>query len=249
MADTFEYLVGATAYIFVYPQNDDERFPDSFERVQEAFQRFYDKALDLDRVKRVVRELARLSFITLVEDRYAGEVIEANDHHYDTRYRFLSDRKYKKFFKVSDSAGTIYRKVLSNPLFWEDLATDEAEELAAPEPGELNVEEVPAADRVVTISHNSEEGQILELSVSHIVGDLETNNAVANEAGDERDRLIAEGKATHGLLKAERISLSNLRTLIWNFFQEVAKKFEGRAVEWSVDKALMILSKLFEMME
>jgi hypothetical protein len=242
MDSAFDYIVAASAYVFVY-ESDELTFPEDEAAFQKSFQEFYRKEIDKDIARRILLELSNLGLIAVRHEKYAGTIISFKQGDFDQRYVELAESGYAKFIRPGDNANEIYRRTLNNNDFWRDLADEYQGIDAQPDPN------IPASDRVVTLSHNSEQGKLIIGALDRISDDLQTNNQIADEAGQDRDRLVAEAKAAKELIKGDRISISKLRTMIWSFFKEISDKFREKAAEWSVDEVLAVLAKILEMLK
>ena len=143
---------------------------------------------------------------------------------------------------MSHSAGEVYRRTIKNDRFWSDLE-------AAINGGDTQqvLDLVPASDRIVTILHNSEEGKVLISAIDNVIDNLETNNEIAAQAGQERDRLISEGKASRQIILGVDVSAKNLKNLVWSFFKEISIKFRAKSADWGVDKAMDLIEKILDL--
>lgn len=200
--------------------------------------------------QRVALRLQSLGFLRVVKDEYAGQYYEpASAGVMPFRIDRLKKNESAPGFIYALSGGpTLLSRAFANQKFWSDFEAGLDEEPEQGLQGTFDVDQVPASDRIVTLSHNSPEGQALAQAVQAVVDDLNVNNAVADEAGPERERLIAEGKASIELLRGERLRKSALIELIWKFLKEVAAKFKEKAVDWGVDHALEVMAKMMDLL-
>ena len=244
----FDYILGAVAYIYAYEREDGYKFSSDPIALSKDFADKYDHELPKEVADRVVDELDRLEFISLIRDKYAGTILQFDQDKFNSRYSNLADRSYRKFLSLAQPAPEIYLKAISNPQLWNDLG-EEGDFATESDRDAVQQERIPASDRLVTVSHNSDEGQLLQLSLDQIISELETNNAIAAEAGEDRERLIAEARASRELVLGEKISTGKLQSLVLSFFQEIGKKFREKASEWSVDKVISVLLKILELLK
>jgi len=243
----FDYLVGATAYLYAYEPDGGLRFPDTAAQIAEHFEKKYDHSIDIALANRILEELSRLEFIGLTIDKYAGELIEFDQDKFNSRYDSLSKENQKVFISIHSQALDFYERAISNEKLWKDLSLETDSGALSEDRGALD--RIPASDRIVTISHNSEDGQVLALSLTQIIDDLEKNNSIAAEAGGDRERLLAEAKASRELLRGETISSDKLKFLVLRFFEEIAKKFREQTATWTLDQVFSVLLKILDLLK
>ena len=240
MNNAYNYLVAAAAYVFAY-EEDEVEFPDNEAELSKRFLEFYGKEISVELSRRIIFSFGEVGLIGVVEEEYAGLIISFDQSNFDSTFGRLADAKHGKFIDVSQSAGEVYRRTINNDRFWADLET------ALKDGGDQQaIKLAPASDRIVTILHNSEEGKLLISSIDKIVDNLETNNEVAAQAGQDRDRLISEGKASRQIILGVEVSAKNLKNLVLSFFKEIYAKFKAKSAEWGVDKAMDLIEKIIE---
>jgi hypothetical protein len=108
---------------------------------------------------------------------------------------------------------------------------------------ERTIGEVPAADRFVKLDHNS-------AAYHEAIQSLEDLKKTLREANDypdpeDKDQRIAELSAVQRLLKAVRVRVSAVVTLIGSGLRYLASHFIGTAIDTAAHKVIETLTNLF----
>ena len=107
---------------------------------------------------------------------------------------------------------------------------------------ESNVGSIPAADRTVTLKHNSAEYQeTVEAGAQLERGIIEANDF---ESVEERDRLVAEVSAVRRLLQATRIRVAAVVELLRPLVEQTRAKLKDRLLGMAVAKFIALLGAL-----
>ena len=243
MTEPIEYVVAAAAYQHCLLKSGEFEFPKTVEDFVISLNSFYNCSIDKDIAAGVLRRLAALDFVVMRNDKYAGVIISAQQDSFDSRYLALCELKPEIFVRPMNDAWIFYSKSMNNPLLWADLSGEAIENIS-------NIDNnIPASDRVVTLTHNSEESRTVISAIECVVDDLETNNEIASEAGESRERLVSEGKAAIELIRGEKISWLKANGLILEFLKEIAKKFSSKVADWGLDGAIQIMHKILDLLK
>ncbi|MBD8618091.1 hypothetical protein IFT67_04075 [Sphingomonas sp. CFBP 13728] len=205
----------------------------------------YKVSFDAHAVDLILRQLSKWKMANIVDDEYAGELIQLgrarSDEAWDEADSVILGRAW-------EGGGGWFDRVFRNEKFWSAVEHELTDNLGAPIVTEPVNDPVPASDRIVTISHNSPEGTLIVSAINTALLDLDQNNLIAAEAGGERERLVAEGKASIELLKGERIKRGALIEVVWKFLKEIMSKFKEKSIDWGVDKSVAILEKMLDLL-
>lgn len=243
MDSAIDYLTAAVAYQHCLQNEDSWTFPKEASELCSSFEGFYSKKIEKRAADLVFRRLADFGLIQIREDRYAGLVVIVEQDAYDSRYLSCCDEFPSIFIRPRHEAWQFYRKAMASDDFWHDLGIELKNQ--SEDPIQKNfVSQIPASDRFVTLTHNSPEAKEIDGVIECIVTELRESNSIAEIAGADRDRLVAEGNASRDLLRGEQISWDKMRTLVLTFLKEVSKKFKDEAISWGVSKAIALISKL-----
>lgn len=104
---------------------------------------------------------------------------------------------------------------------------------------------LPASDRVVTLDHNSIAHDEADAALADVVLKVEQSNVGDPE---EKGRVVAEVNAARGLLKAAKVRITALATLVVGALGWVANQFAetaaGQAADWAIQKLIEYLPAL-----
>jgi hypothetical protein len=108
---------------------------------------------------------------------------------------------------------------------------------------ERNVASVPAADRIVTLNHNSPDYQ-------HMMSALETLEEVLRSTNDypdaeEKERVVAEISAGRRLLQAVKARAGAIATVVAVPATYLAKQFMGKAVGDAAQVVIDFVTRIF----
>ncbi len=242
MARPLEYIVASAAYQYCFEEEDSFAFPKTVDGFIDQFNFRYSCKMTPDLGRSVLKNLRDLGFIRIVEDKYAGLIISADQTQFDNAFSLSCSKRPDIFLSPISDGAIFYNNALSNSQLWSDLqSSDWSSDLVSLE---SEFEAVPASDRFVTLTHNSPEYKEIDGAIDNALIDLQENNFIAEAAGSDRDRLIAEGKAARSLISGEIISWEKLRSVVLSFLREVSKKFKEESIKWGVAKALTVVTKL-----
>ncbi|NYF33933.1 hypothetical protein [Sphingopyxis sp. JAI108] len=245
MASALDYLVAATIYRFAY-EGHNFSFPDSIDGLQSNLEEYYAVKFDQGVSDKLAKALGTMGVINYSDDRYAGIIISADQNRVNEIFDNLCAQGgiYKS---IDDIANSFYKKVISNDDFWKDLRR-ELSEAGETRSGEYEVV-IPAADRTVTVLHNSPEGKEISGVLDTVIDDLSHNNEIAVSAGSDRQRYIAEAKSARELMRGETIRRQAVYEVLWKFFRELLAKFKEKSLEWGIDKVLNLLDDILDLIK
>lgn len=218
-----------------------ERMPLDVSEFGLVFKSAFDVELADEWSEKLIGRLAQLQFVNVDDDKYIGRTISTSKA--TIEYRFGRVARQANIFGRARANGREWlKRVFSASAFWEDLAQSPASE---PDSEDM-LGEIPASDRTVTVLHNSEDGKVLNSGLDLIEQDLSTNNEVADEAGEDRERLLSEVKASRTLLWSERLRVDVLRSVILKFLKEISEKFKVKSVDWGVSQMIDVIEHILK---
>lgn len=245
MSGPLDYLVAAASYRYSYIEEKDFSFPSSAMELARELGDYYQANVDVGVAERVIQEMSRLGILSYSQDKYAGPEISANSENIDSKYEEMSLKDPQIFRPLSLGTREFFIRVLANPVFW----TDVNEQLVHEAVGDHTKDIIPAADRFVTILHNSDEGKLIDASLDMVINDLNHNNEIADSAGSDRPRFIAEAKASREVLRGETIRRSALIEVVWKFFRELLGRFKQKASDWGIEKVISLLDQMLDLIK
>lgn len=199
--------------------------------------------VDLDEVilSRALFLMDDLNLIRIDEDVYAGQFITLQKTSFSSQFKEVAEQ-------VPDSPlATVLRgrrqwieQVLDNAAFWEEARKPSATD------GETLDEQVPASDRMVTLLHNSPERLEIATGLEALSESLRTNNEVAAELGDDRERISAELEASRAGIQPERIRAGFIRETVLKVLRELGTKLKDKAMELGVDRLIVLFETLLD---
>lgn len=175
---------------------------ESDDEIRGVFYSGYEREISDQQIDFLVKRLAKLGFIKVYRDEYAGNFYTATyGISLGTRAGMVPDKPEFAIFKKAINEGRpLLWRVFENPKFWEDLDA-EIDNLADVETSsDLDVvSDIPASDRVVTLTHNQQVE--LESKTQKIIEVVEKQNQIDGDIS-LRSKIIGQLKAGLELIRA-----------------------------------------------
>ena len=193
---------------------------ESDDDIWRIFHNAYGRELSDPQMQLLVKRLAKLGFIKVYRDEYAGTFYTAAyGISLGTRAGMVPDKaEFSIFKKAISEGGPLLRRVFENPKFWEDLEIeiDENADEATANDSEI-VTDIPASDRVVTLTHNQQVE--LEVQTTEIIEAVEKQNQIDGDPS-LRSKILGQLKAGLELIRAsifdaQLMYLTLVETLKW----------------------------------
>lgn len=209
----------------------------------------YGWALEDPELEKALAKLARWGFVEISFDRYAGESLRFTRLSTDEALHGIKPVELGEFIKSARVQGvSFFKQVFANAHFWEDLAGDAVPELLQTDliaDGPVNNDNsIPASDRVVSISDNRREVELLTSDIKGLVDEISTSNEVGMELGDERDLLKGELIAAETLVSQPVFRLGKLHILVMPVLRFLADKFASGAIGEMAKRIIQLIIDL-----
>jgi hypothetical protein len=108
------------------------------------------------------------------------------------------------------------------------------------------VQEVPAADRIVPLDHNSPEYREAVNALEEVAEAVRSNNEYANEDPEDRNQRLVELEAAEKLLEAPRVSESAIKIFAIRTLRYLGDKFADHAIGLLAGAAITALLALLQ---
>lgn len=191
----------------------------------------YSQKFEDHQIEKVIRQLQAWDCVTVIDDKYAGQVIQFYRSTLDKSIGRLRELGHEDLLEgAAISRGTLFLKVFENKSFWEDFDNDPISQPLVTEEITDLVSHVPASDRIVLRSDNQPELDVLHADIGALSNEICTNNEVSVELGDEKDLIQGELKAADTLISQPIFRLSRLTNLILPALRYLAEKFASGAI-------------------
>ncbi len=235
MADALDYLAAAIADRIRSVGNDDEI--SSLAAIKSAFKKYGTMSDDV--AEAVARRLEYFGFLQRVTDKYAGTYfIPISGLNLLLRMGTIREDKNSSVFLSALGGGDrLFQRVFANNEFWQDVATD-IENIDSKNSQIVEILEVPAADRIVSLTHNQQ--LELESSSTELVDVLARENAIDGD-GDLRDRLLGQVRAARELIRAQSIRAYLLHETVMTVLTSLIERYQDQAIGQAAKKLLDLL--------
>lgn len=179
-----------------------------------------------------VRQLESWDLITIIKDKYAGETLRLYGAKTDEALSDVSALGNQELVTKARVGGVDwFNRVFSNEQFWRDVQDDPPAEIADEETATGPAEEfVPASDRIVSRSDNRVQLEVIQSDMRGLTDEIETNNEISVELGDEKEIIKGELSAADTLLDQPSFRFSRLTSLVLPALQFLADKFAAGAI-------------------
>lgn len=218
MVDPVEYL--AAAIILAVQDDTNTALPDNIQRVTSLLRDVFDITIGRDELWKAIRKLEEWSLVTVIDDEYAGEMLNL----YRSRVLRYEGAPSHTVEKALSGGVQWMGRVLGNDRFWSDFQTsDQGSDMNVQ--GDQSV--APASDRVVSFSDNQIDD--LEGQASEVIRAVEAQNQIADEAG-LREILLGQLKAGRELIRAGSFKLYIMQITLIDALHFLAKRYEREAI-------------------
>ncbi len=235
------YLVAAFGLGIMGSDAELVRTMNRSESFAEFFEALYNRKIPAENLEATLKMMADVKLIDIDDDPFAGRYISLQKTAFTSQFKLIAE-------ELPDSPIAIILRakrpwidsVLANEEFWKVAA---APPTGAASDDDHDLDEIPASDRSVTLLHNSPERAEIEHGLSDLVETLRTSNEVADQLGEERERISWELEAAKVAIRSERIRVGYIKDSVLKTLRELGKKLKEKAIDLGVDK----LISLFEM--
>lgn len=175
---------------------------ESDDDIWQIFKNNYGHELSQKQIDLLVKRLAKLGFIKVYRDEYAGTFYRATyGISLGTRAGMVPDKPEFSIFKKAINEGRpLLGRVFENPKFWQDLNAEIDDPTEAETTSDLDVvADIPASDRTVTLTHNQQVE--LEAQTQEIIEVVEKQNHIDGDVS-LRSKIIGQLKAGLELIRA-----------------------------------------------
>lgn len=237
MADPADYLVAAAV---TQMRAADNSALETLDDLKNAVEKNFPAYLEGERLNYLARMLESYGFITVTTDEYAGDYITPLSG-WGVSYRLNkikeADPKHGIIFAL-DRGYTLIERAFSNEKFWSDLDAKIASQGDTKFETILdNPEEIPASDRIVSLSHN--QFKEIDEGTAELLEALERDNGIPENPG-LKERLVGQINAGRELLRAGEFQLAIFQATMLSGLKEVSDRY-GDHVIGAAASALMTL--------
>lgn len=194
----------------------------------------YKWKIDALATEKVIRQLEAWRLISVINDKYAGEMLRLFGAKTDDALSYVSENGHQALVSNGLSGGVEwFKKVFGSTDFWVDLhndplaSVDDESDATGVNPSD---DLIPASDRIVTRSDNRAEIEVMESDFHGLVEELDSNNEVSIALGDEKDVINGELRTAETLISQPAFRLSKLSSLVLPALRYLAEKFASGAI-------------------
>lgn len=235
MANPVDYLVASAITLMRQADNSSLKTVDDLKTLVEGR---YRANLDGPRLQFLAKQLERLGFIGITRDRYAGEYITpASGWGVSNRLTKLADADPDHgLLYVLDGGERLLDRAFDNAEFWGDL---DREIEQSPDTDEaLNTDGIPAADRMVSLTHN--QFKEIDEPTGELLEQLEKDNGIPDNPG-LKERLVGQVRAGRELLRAGEFHLDAFKSTMVSGLQEVQARYGDHAIGAAASALLTLI--------
>jgi hypothetical protein len=239
MAEALEYLAAAVLDRMRHASSAELN---SLQVLKDLLRTTYDVDLNDLQAEMTARRLEQLGFLRRISDQYAGTYfVPAGSINILLKISDLEkNENNSQLVKALAGGPRLFQRAFKNDDFWDDLNED-LEEIPShsDEPEDhLPVENVPASDRIVTLSHNQ---QIeLEVSSTELIDGLAKENSIDGDAS-LRERFLGQLRAGRELIRAQTFRVYLLYESILTVLNSLIERYQGQAIGQVAKKLLDLL--------
>jgi hypothetical protein len=221
--------------------------PRNREGVAKEFSDRYGLNVDQSMILKMLLTLEKAEFLTITDDRYAGESLRFFNISTDDALRRNLPEHWKELFSKGRTGGVPwFDDVLKNDGFWDDLARDPLPEIISIEE-EIDssdidiVYDIPASDRIVRIGDNQSTIDLLSADLRAISEEIRESNEASVELGEEKEIISSEIIAAETLISQPSFRVSRLYGLILPALRFLADKFASGAIGEMAKRIILLL--------
>lgn len=212
----------------------------SLKVLKDALESTYGFELQEYYVDVVARRLEQLGFLTRISDQYAGTYfVPMGSVNVLLRMSAIAKNSPEsQLAKAFEGGDRLLSRAFQNNQFWTDLKSEmEGGREDNDSRGKGDVE-VPASDRVVTLSHNQ---QIeLEESTSSVIDELSKENAIDGDSS-LRDTVLGQFRAGRELIRAQTFKVYLLQEMLMSVLGSLIERYKDQALGVAAKKLLELL--------
>lgn len=98
--------------------------------------------------------------------------------------------------------------------------------------------EIPASNRYVRISHNSDEFRAAEDTLQEVTTLVRQSNEYATQDPEDQEQRLAEIESGHSLLNSVRVRIDAIKTVLISALKYLTKKFADHAIGYAAGLAI-----------
>ncbi len=164
-------------------------------------------------------------------------------------FRHFADNAdaYMQFSSNFMYAGGRFDDMISeiNTQLFIPFARDLLKDLYRHSPLETKSADVPAAERIVTVDHNSQSYKDAEFNLGSLERTVQTSNVLGADSPQEQDRVVAEISAARRLLNAARVRLEALWVVLVPSLKWISSKIADTSVQIVIGSIIAALAAMF----
>lgn len=186
-----------------------------------------------DTIDKIIRQLRSWGFVTVIDDKYAGEMLRLYRARTDEALEELHEGELKPLLANASTGGVQwFVKVFNNQNFWQDLHNDPlpVDDDQAQVQDAANDSDIPASDRIVTRADNRPTVELIEADVRGLNDEISSSNEAGDALGEERELIIGELKAAETILEQPVFRFARLFALVMPALRFLAEKFASGAI-------------------
>ncbi|WP_353204466.1 hypothetical protein [Sphingomonas sp.] len=237
MANTLDYVAAA-----VVNQMRQQPLTEltSLQVMREMFGAAYQRDLTEEHADIVARRLEQLGFLERVNDEYAGTyfIPVSSLNILMKTSTIATNEPESQLAKGLKGGGRLLNRVFANPKFWEYFRGELGRPDSIIDEGRAETSEIPASDRIVTLSHNQ---QIeIEASADALISDVSKENSVGGD-GELRQIVLGQLRAGRELIRAQSFKAYLLYQTLFQVLGSLIERYKGQAIAQTAKKLLDLL--------
>lgn len=190
-----------------------------------------------EHMQRILNQLSAWGIAKIIDDRYAGETLALYTAKVPSSFEQVASLGHADVIEKGSSGGADwFNRVFENDAFWSDLGDE-----PIPKVGDLDgsnaTTDIPAADRIVTLTHN--QFNEIDEPTGELLEALERDNGVPDNPG-LKERLIGQISAGRELLRAGEFQLAIFQATMLDGLRELQARY-GDHVIGAAASALLTL--------
>lgn len=244
MSSATAYLAVAT--MFALRAGAPLSLPGTRPELIELLENRYGWRVDPPALEKLIRQLDAWGCITIIEDKYAGELLRMYAARTDESLEIVAGFGHQELVTKARSGGVDwFKRVFHNQNFWDDLHRDPVAEAEDVEIERTEIDSlVPASDRVVTLTDNRREIEILHLDIKGLSEEISSNNEASIDLGEEKEIIKGELAAAEVLVSQPSFRLARLTALVLPALRYLAEKFASGAIGELAKRIITALAEL-----
>jgi hypothetical protein len=238
------YVIAGLALAIMDMSADEARLLNRRDNFKELFKSIYGFVLSDDVVVEVLDRMKKGGLLDISDDEFAGVYITLQKTSFSSQFKSIGESIPESPMGMALKGKRPWLdSVFNNETFWKELSSFSSADASESENNDFEVD-IPASDRIVTLLHNSPERIEIEAGMQRLSETLRTNNEIASELGEDRERLSAEFEAANVGIKTERIRAGFISDTVLRILRELGTKLKDKAIDLGVER----LVALFEIL-